>query len=105
MLGSDVAELDRLVSDRLMFVTPDGATVGKAADLGAHGSGAIRISTLVPVNRRIEQFGTMAVVNVEMEIAGSFAGADFSGRYRYTRVWWQEGDQVQVVAGNACAIR
>src|SRR3954468_23799788 len=98
MLASDVAELDRLLSDRLMFVTPDGATVGKEGDLGAHRSGLIRISALTRLERHIEQFGMTAVVNVEMEMAGSFAGTPFAGRFRYTRVWHQEGAQMKVVA-------
>ena len=29
----------------------------------------------------------------------------FAGRFRYTRVWYQEGEQVRVVAGQVCAIK
>jgi Domain of unknown function (DUF4440) len=105
MLASDVPELDRLLSDRLMFVTPDGATLRKEGDLSAHRSGLIRISALTPLHRHIEQFGMTAVVNVEMEMAGSFAGAPMSGRYKYTRVWHHDGAQIKVVAGHVCAIQ
>ena len=105
MLASELAELDCLLSDRLLFVTPDGANVGKEADLGAHRSGLIRVSALTPLERHIEQFGSMAIVNVEMEMAGSFAGSPFAGRFRYTRVWYQEGEQTKLVAGHVCAIK
>ena len=105
MLASDVAELDRLLSERLMFVTPDGATLGKEGDLGAHRSGLIRISALTPIECHIEHFGMTAVVNVEMEMAGSFAGESFAGRFRYTRVWHHDGAQMKVVAGHVCAIK
>ena len=104
MLASHVAEINRLISERLMFVTPDGATIGKPADLEAHRTGLIRVSSLSASNRRIELFGAVAVVNVEMLMAGSFAGAAFSGRYRYTRIWHDDGNQTQVVAGHVCAI-
>jgi Domain of unknown function (DUF4440) len=43
MLASDVVELDRLISDRLLFVTPDGATAPKADDLAAHRGGIVRL--------------------------------------------------------------
>ena len=105
MLSGDVAELDLLLSDRLLFVTPDGANVGKEADLEAHRSGLIRVSALFPHERHIAQFGLMAVVNVEMEMAGSFAGSPFAGRFRYTRVWCQEGADLKLVAGHVCAIK
>ena len=105
MLASDVTELDGLLSDRLMFVTPDGATLGKEGDLDAHRSGLIRISALTPLERYIELFGMTAVVNAEMEMAGSFAGAPFAGRFRYTRVWHHDGAQPKVVAGHVCAVK
>lgn len=105
MLSADVAELDRLVSGRLLFVTPNGATIGKEADLDAHRSGLIRLSALIPLERRIEHFGVMAVVNVEMEMAGIFSGEYFCGRFRYTRVWHQEGLEMKVVAGHVCSIK
>lgn len=105
MLASDVPELDRLLSDRLMFVTPDGATLGKEDDRGAHRSGLIRLSALTPLGRQIQHFGMTAVVNVEMEMAGSFAGRPFAGRFRYTRVWHHDGAQMKVVAGHVCAIK
>lgn len=105
MLASDVAELDCLLSERLMFVTPDGATIGKQGDLSAHRSGLIQLSALTPLERHIQQFGMTAVVNVEMEMAGSFAGAPFAGRFRYTRVWHHDGSQTKVVAGQVTAIK
>lgn len=105
MLAGDVAELDRLISDRLLFVTPDGVKIDKQGDLEAHRSGFIRVSVLTPHERHIEEFGSMAIVNVAMEMAGSFAGTPFAGQFRFTRVWFQEEGQVRVVAGHACAIK
>ena len=105
MLSSDVTELDRLSSGRLLFVTPDDANVGKEADLEAHRSGLIRITALTGRESRIEMFGVNAVVNAELKMAGSFAGSPFEGRFRYTRVWHEEGAETKVVAGHVCAIK
>lgn len=105
MLAGDITVLNELISDRLQFVTPDGANVGKAADLEAHRCGSIRIYTLTPLAQHIEPFVGTAIVNVEMDMSGSFAGAAFSGRFRYTRVWHQEGGRIQVIAGHVSAIK
>jgi hypothetical protein len=105
MLTSDVAELDALVSDRLLFVTPDGTNVNKAIDLEAHRSGVIRFTTLTPAERHIENYGPMAVVNVEMVLAGDLAGQAIGGRFRYTRIWHFENGRAQVVAGHVCEIK
>jgi predicted amino acid racemase len=106
MLESDVAELDRLLSERLRFVTLEGANVGKAADLALHRSRAIHLSALTPLDHHVELCGAeTALVNVAVEMAGSVNGVVFSGRFRYTRVWREEGGRIQVLAGQVCAIR
>ncbi|MBA2707894.1 MAG: nuclear transport factor 2 family protein [Gemmatimonadaceae bacterium] len=45
-LGGDVAALEQLVDDALVFTGPDGAVFGKADDLDAHREGWIRITRL-----------------------------------------------------------
>jgi hypothetical protein len=40
-LNADVAMLDRLIADSLLFTGPDGNLATKAEDLAAHASGAI----------------------------------------------------------------
>ncbi len=43
-LAGDVAALDRLLDDGLVFTGLDGAVVGKADDLALHRSGRLRIT-------------------------------------------------------------
>jgi ketosteroid isomerase-like protein len=103
-LESDVAALDRLVDDALVFTGPDGAVVGKADDLDAHRRGVVRITRLEPSEERIQRFGNVAIVSVRMEMAGSFQGAPFAGPFRYTRVWCARPDGWRVVAGHVSAV-
>ena len=42
-LGADVAALDRLIADELLFTGPDGQLGTKAQDLESHRSGAVRL--------------------------------------------------------------
>src|SRR5215218_4012392 len=86
-LASDIEALDLLIDEALVFTGPDGQIYGKADDLAAHRSGAIRISVLEPSDERIQEFGSIAVVSVRMEMSGSFQGTPFAGPSRYTRVW------------------
>ena len=105
MLTSDVPQLDQLISSRLMFVGPGGELVGKADDLQAHRSGAIRLSSLAVLERKIELFDSFAIVNVAMTMEGSFHSSAFAGRFRYTRVWYREDGLIRVVAGQVCTIQ
>lgn len=107
MLAGDVVTLEALASDRLRFVTLDGAIVDKAADLDAHRSRTLRLTTLEPAEpRHVELLGGgVALVNVAMNLAGTFAGTPFGGLFRYTRVWCREEDRVRIVAGQVCAVR
>jgi hypothetical protein len=88
-----------------MFTGPDGAVYGKAEDLDGHRNGWIKIAHLQPSEERIQQLGSIAVVSVRMDMAGTFKGAPFSGPVRYTRVWAEGPDGWQIVAGHVSPIR
>ena len=103
-LTGDAATLERLVDDALVFTGPDGAVYGKADDLAAHRQGWVRITRLEPSEERVQRFGTVAVVSVRMEMAGTFKGAPFAGPFRYTRVWCERAEGWRVVAGHVSAV-
>jgi len=103
-LAGDVAVLDRLVDAALLFTGPDGVVYGKPDDLDAHRHGWVRITRLDPSEEQIRQFGSMAVVSVRMEMAGTFRGVPFAGPFRYTRVWSEQPNGWRVVAGHVSAV-
>jgi ketosteroid isomerase-like protein len=103
-LAGDVAMLDRLVDDELVFTGPDGAVYGKSDDLDAHREGWVRVTRLDPSEERIQRFGSIVVVSVRMEMAGTFRDLPFAGPYRYTRVWRKHGDGWRVVAGHVSVV-
>lgn len=103
-LAGDVSALGRLLDDALVFTGPDGAVYAKQDDLDAHRTGIIRIARLDPSDERIQRFGSIAVVSVRMEMAGTFKGAAFGGPFRYTRVWCARPDGWRVVAGHVSAV-
>lgn len=103
-LAGDVAALDRLVDDALVFTGPDGLVYGKADDLEAHREGWVCITRLEPSEERVLRFGPVAVITVRMEMAGSFKGMPFAGPFRYTRVWREGPAGWRIVAGHVSAV-
>ncbi|MEO8200070.1 MAG: nuclear transport factor 2 family protein [Gemmatimonadota bacterium] len=101
-LTADVAALDRLIHDDLLFTGPDGTLGSKAQDLEAHGSGAIRFRGHEPVDLRIRRVGgNVAVCALRARLAVEVAGTVSRGTYRYTRIWARESrGPWQVVGGH-----
>ena len=100
MLANDVAALDRLLDDTLMFTALDGSVVGKQDDLEAHRARRLRATRLEPSERRIARFGSIAIVIVRVDLDATWDGAPAGGAFRYTRVWHERPDGWRIVAGH-----
>jgi ketosteroid isomerase-like protein len=99
-LSADVAALEELISDDLLFAGPSGDLATKAQDLGANQSGAIRFRAHVPRELRIRRVGEdVAIASLRTDLAVEVAGALAKGTYRYTRVWAREADGIWRVVG------
>ncbi|MGH6696567.1 nuclear transport factor 2 family protein [Sphingopyxis sp.] len=105
MLTSDVAALDELMSNQLIFTNHLGRRLSKSDDLAAHRSGALRIETIDPADEAVIRcLGNVATVCVGVDLAGSFDGSGFFGRFSYSRVWHFEQDRWQVVLAHCSAV-
>lgn len=99
-LGADVVALDRLISDELLFVGPDGNLATKAQDLEAHRSGAVRFRAHEPEELHVRRVGDdVAIAALRAKLTVDVAGSVVSGMYRYTRIWARESDGVWRVVG------
>ncbi|WP_104022264.1 nuclear transport factor 2 family protein [Gemmatirosa kalamazoonensis] len=105
-LDADVAALDLLIAEELLFTGPDGQLGTKAQDLAAHGSGVVRFRAHEPEELRIRRVGAdVAVVALRARLAVEVAGALVRGTYRYTRVWAREaGGPWRVVGGHVSEV-
>jgi ketosteroid isomerase-like protein len=101
MLASDVAELDTLISDDLLFAGPTGELATKKMDLELHRSGGTQFHEFTPKELEIrvwsEQF---ALASAKIFLRGTFLGQAFAGHYRYTRIWRKGQDGWQIVGGS-----
>jgi ketosteroid isomerase-like protein len=103
-LESDVAALDRLLDDALVFAGLDGAVASKSDDLSLHRSGRMRITRMEPIERRLLHLGVTSVVSVQMDAAAILDGVPVSGKLRYTRIWHKRPGGWRVVAGHMSSV-
>jgi ketosteroid isomerase-like protein len=105
-LDADVASLECLIADEILFTGPDGQLGTKARDLEAHGSGAVRFRVHEPEELRIRRVGKDVAVSalrarLEVEVGGTLV----RGTYRYTRVWArEEASPWRVVGGHVSEV-
>lgn len=105
MLSNDVAKLDELIDDSLVFVTPDGSVINKKFDLDGQRNGIQKTDKLSPSEQRINVVGdNCVVVTVKMDIIGTYAKIDISGDYRYLRIWRKISGKWKITAGSVVKI-
>jgi uncharacterized protein len=102
---SNVAVLDSLLADSVIFTNHSGHLVTKQDDLETHRSGNLQIFSLEASAQLVQDYGNVAVVSVVKDISGSFSGHTFAGIHRYTRVWQKnEAGNWQVIAAHESQI-
>ena len=104
MLHSDVAALDALIDDKLLFVGPDGGIYTKAGDLELHRSGTQCLTHAEWREILVQVHGPTAVSVVTAYLSGVFKGEQFCGLYRYIRTWVHRSDGWRIVGGSVFAI-
>src|SRR5215218_2842735 len=97
---NDVALLDDLLHDDLLFNGPDGQTATKAVDLANYRSGGVQLRRADASDRLVSVIGDVVVVAVTVALEGSYLGVQVDGRFRYMRVWKRTDGAWRVIAGS-----
>jgi hypothetical protein len=104
MTNVDMATLDRLFSDKLIWTHSSGHVDSKQALLAKIESGA---SQYLSIRREDEKY----VISVDAAVASGIVSQEVrvgaierSLRNRYTNVWFREGDAWRVVAWQSTAV-
>ena len=105
-LDANVAALDGLIADDLLFTGPDGQLGTKAQDLEAHGAGIVRFVSHEPQELRVRCVGAdVAITALRAHLVVEVGGTRVEGTYRYTRVWARErGCTWRVAGGHVSAV-
>jgi hypothetical protein len=102
-LTSDVAALDRLIDDRLVFTGPDGRLYSKRDDLQVHRSGRQSMTRVDEEDLTVLVVGDTGVTWFLGTLEGTLAGEPFLARVRYTRTWINDDKGWRLIAAHVSA--
>jgi ketosteroid isomerase-like protein len=91
----------RTLAEDYVAITPLGQVTTKKETISARRSGQLRYEAMNITDMVVRVYGDTAVVTARADVRGHQLGEDFSGPYRYTRVWIRRNGQWQIVSYQA----
>lgn len=100
-LHRDADFSQKTLADDYVAITPLGQVTTKQDTVSARKSGQLRYETINVSDMVVRVYGDTAVVTARADVKGHQLGEDFSGPYRYTRVWVRRTGHWQAVSYQA----
>lgn len=100
-LRRDADFVQRTLAEDYVAITPLGQVTTKKDTLSARRSGQLRYQAIDVSDMVVRVYGDTAVVTARADVKGHQLGEDFSGPYRYTRVWVRHNGRWQTVSYQA----
>jgi len=97
----DAEFTQRTLAEDYVAISPLGQVTTKRDTVSARKSGQLRFDTIDVSDMVVRVYGDMAVVTARADVKGHQLGEDFSGPYRYTRVWVRRTGHWQTVSYQA----
>lgn len=91
----------RTLAEDYVAITPLGQLTTKQDTVSARKSGQLRYEAIDVSDMVVRVYGDTAVVTARADVKGHQLGEDFSGPYRYTRVWVRRSGHWQAVSYQA----
>jgi len=91
----------RTLAEDYVAITPLGQVTTKRETISARRSGQLRYEAMNVTDMVVRVYGDTAVVTARADVKGHQLGEDFSGPYRYTRVWVRRNGSWQTVSYQA----
>lgn len=91
----------RTLADDYVAISPLGQVTTKQEAISARKSGQLRYDTIDVTDMVVRLYGDTAIVTARADVKGHQLGEDFSGPYRYTRVWIRRGGHWQTASYQA----
>ena len=91
----------RTLAEDYVAITPLGQVTTKQDTVSARKSGQPRYETIDVSDMVVRIYGDTAVVTARADVKGHQLGEDFSGPYRYTRIWVRRTGHWQAVSYQA----
>jgi hypothetical protein len=100
-LHRDADFTQRTLAEDYVAITPLGQVTTKVEAIAARKSGQLRYEAMNVTDMVVRIYGDTAVVTARADVKGHQLGEDFSGPYRYTRVWVRRNGRWQTVSYQA----
>lgn len=100
-LRRDAEFSQRTLAEDYVAITPLGQVTTKKETITARRSGQLRYDAMNVSDMVVRIYGDTAVVTARADVKGHQLGEDFSGPYRYTRVWVRRSGRWQTVSYQA----
>ena len=100
-LRRDAEFSKRTLAEDYVAITPLGQVTTKQDTVSARKSGQLRYETINVTDMVVRVYGDTAVVTARADVKGHQLGEDFSGPYRYTRVWVRHSGHWEAVSYQA----
>lgn len=91
----------RTLAEDYVAITPLGQVTTKQDTVSARKSGQLRYDTINVSDMVVRVYGDTAIVTARADVKGRQLGEDFSGPYRYTRIWVRRMGHWQAVSYQA----
>ncbi|MGA2102021.1 MAG: nuclear transport factor 2 family protein [Candidatus Sulfotelmatobacter sp.] len=100
-LRRDAEFPQRSLADDYVAISPLGQVTTKKEAVSARKSAQLRYDTIDVSDMVVRLYGDTAIVTARADVKGRQLGEDFSGPYRYTRVWVRKAGHWQAVSYQA----
>jgi len=91
----------KALADDYVAISPLGQVTTKQEAISARKSGQLRYENIDVSDMVVRLYGDTAIVTARADVKGHQLGEDFSGPYRYTRVWVRRSGRWQAVSYQA----
>ena len=101
----DAGFSERTLADDYVAISPLGQVIGKAETIAARKTAQLRYESIEVTEMVVRLYGNTAVVTARADVRGKELGEEFSGPYRFTRVWVRRSGRWQTVSYQATVTR
>jgi hypothetical protein len=103
MIHSDAAFMERSLADNYIAIGPLGDVITKTDVIASRRTSQLHYTSVDFSEVAVRVYGDMAIVTARAEVKGTDLGQDFSGPYRFTRVWVKHNGEWKTVSYQATA--
>lgn len=101
MIAGNIAVIDSLLHDDLVFIIPNGSTITKSMDIESYWSGIMKINDITVIERSIKLIEDCAIVVQTIHLKAIYDKQIINNRFKYLRVWKAFDNEWKIIAGSS----